>query len=159
MANKKISNFDFDNKITIGEFLRDINFKAPDGTLIYNPNSYCSFSGTGELLVTLLINVAPNFHLIFNKIMPLEEQKTLMYECFFIEKDKWVIEQQSQGEILAKEIQDSGSIDNSEKAKGKSYFETNRKFEYLVPPCYQRSSAPRLTALGSTLHGMKGECA
>ena len=39
-------------------------------------------------------------------------------------------------------------------SKGKSYFETNHKFERLIPSECSLTEAPRLSVKGSTLHGM-----
>lgn len=97
-------------------------------------------------MVNDLLNVAPRFHHVFNKIIPTNHQKVILDHSFAIGKKAWEAH--------------VADFPNIKKVKGgKKYFETQRNYQYMVPMFYKRTKAPRLTATGNTFHGMKKDMA
>lgn len=111
----------------------------------------------------------------FNKLVPLEEQATIAQKSFQILKEQYLARKQKQQLAEAADpalaasrafkeaveaqlnVEDSGFTPKAQKNRcvGKKFYETNRKFKNLVPVLYNRTLAPRISAKGSTLHGMK----
>lgn len=165
--------------ILIPRYIGLEEFKLPNHPVSYHPQSPCWFAPKGERMVEALVETSPQFHSIFNTLIPLEEQVGFMKRSFSVKSGEWHAEQarklaaeaanptlaanrklqeQIDAEILAANIARTGKVPD-QKQKGKKYYETNRKFVSMLPPIYRRSLAPRLTATGSTLHGMKKDLA
>lgn len=91
----------------------------------------------------------------FDRVVPVTVQQEVAQSSFENQKRIW---RENQKNRLAKETEEKlnpSSARTEEKTKGKKFFETNRNFERLVPSFYKRTKAPRISTLGSTLHGMK----
>jgi len=142
------SSEDRPNILDVSSFIKCKSFTLPRKPFVYNPTFSTDFSQQGAWMIDSLLSVTPNFPYYFNKKFSLERQREITYESFFKIRASWNEVQEKKSEEI---------LDFERKAKGKKYFETNRKFERLVPPFYKRTSAPRLSALGSTFHGMKKE--
>lgn len=126
-------------------------------------------------MVKALIKVSPNFHNTFNKVVPLEFQKEIAMKSFKSKQKEWYrnerlrIREESLdpqkaanreliikvGEMLTKEDFGGKAAVKPTKGIGRKFYETKRKYTHLVPLIYKRTRAPRITATGSTLHGMK----
>lgn len=115
---------------------------------IYNPVRPCKFSFIGETMVKETLKVSPNFSHYFDKIFPPDLQKAVAYKNFENLRKEY-FESKMQNSNVTEEIDVKGG------KGGKKYFETNRKFNRLVPITYHRTTAPRISASGSTFHGMK----
>lgn len=150
-------------------------FVPPGYHIVYSPTSYCGFSPTGEQMVETLIEASPLFHNTFNKLVPLEDQSKFAVDCFAECRKEWDANkrklelEEAENPLLGAnrkllesidkkiQVEDNGFDTPPEPPKrvGKKYFETNRKFSYLTPAIYKRTAAPRISAVGSTFHGMK----
>lgn len=94
-----------------------------------------------------MLEVSPTFNAVFNKVFEENYQKEIAYSCFE-EKRQESISEKDQRNILSR-------VSEMFEGGGKKYFETNRQFNQLVPTNYHRTNAPRISAKGSTFHGMK----
>lgn len=157
----------------IGDFIQSENFLIPSRGFLYDPGRPCSFAPQGEKMVGDLLAVSGEFYLIFNELIPLKMQETIANESFAVMKEEWLarkvkkeLEALSDPDVLSKALLKEAMLKAADspfrdpkvvvkKTQGKKFFETNRKFKNLVPVCYKTSEAPRITTLGSTLHGMK----
>ena len=129
-------------------YLNDQSFRRPKISLIYNPAHRCHFSLQGEGMVKSLIKVAPYFCNLFKDRVPLKEQVSIANESFQIEKEKYM--SSDEGKLKKLELQKDPSK--------RGYFFTRRNFSTgLIPKKYERTKAPRISAKGSTFHGMKKE--
>lgn len=137
-----------DEKLRINGYIDAYVFKVPQTVFSFEATSPCSFSSRGELMIKALIEVAPDFARIFNRLfdssLTKETQKIKLEEKFLILKKQFLQDQASERE--------AGTYLPS---KGKPYFETYRKFTQWVPSTYKTTAAPRLSATGNTFHGMK----
>lgn len=121
----------------INNFISSPYFNLPDYVFTYNPRSPCTFAIQGELMVESLLEITPIFAAQFNQIFNEDLQASLANDIF-------------------KKLSDEYKMTHKEKLSlgGKKYFEQNRKFESLIPKNYKRTVVPRISAVGSTFHGM-----
>jgi hypothetical protein len=119
------------------DFLSDSVWTRPVGQFTYSPVRPNSFQERGQKLVNLLIGGSPLFYERFNMVVPLEKQVQIMEGSYNTQRQLW---------LDSKPILKPGVY---------KYFQTNRKFVGLCPSSYHRTEAPRLSAYGSTAHGMK----
>lgn len=97
-------------------------------------------------MVSAMLSVTPTFAFKFEKIFSLPYQKSIARTTFNKLKAEWETLTGQPAQVLQ---------NLTESKPSKKYFETNRKFNRLVPVSYHRTEAPRISAYGSTFHGMK----
>ena len=111
-------------------------YQTPPGNLIYHPQCFNTFSSRGEEMVEDLMREAPKFYNNFNFFISIEKQRALLRSCFLEGRQKRLLKKKDK------------------KSENKSFFDKDMTFRSLVSSIYKRTNAPRLTALGGTLHGM-----
>jgi hypothetical protein len=120
-----------DDWLATGNVLEEVT-KAE---FIYTPKRTNGFSVDGERMVENLIPIGSISHSIFERILPIDEQKRLAAISF--------------------ESLKGTKYDKPGKKGQRGYFRTERYFNSLLPSNYKRTpNAPRLTAEGNTFHGM-----
>jgi hypothetical protein len=145
------------NEISLKDYMNSEEFIRPQAAFIYHPKHFCTFSDQGEQMVHLLLAVAPRFNKLFNRLCPLDKQRSLGQASFEFLRQAW-FKEQAELPLASKELKAEAESD-PQKKPGLKYFQTKRKFKELVPVLYKRTEAPRLTATGSTFHGMKSNLA
>lgn len=152
----------------LNKFLNSSNYKLPYYPLIYSPQSFCKFSLQGETMVKELLEISPFFHETFNKIVDPDDQKRIATESFnkmkalFLEREAKRLSLETtvannnnnlnfRKEMLAKAAKEDGLSPSG----GKPFYLTKRSYSLLTPAKYKRTEAPRISATGNTLHGMK----
>lgn len=135
--------------ISIQEFCDSPVFSLPTkdfvySDFVYSPVRPSGFSAQGEEMVNELLKVAPNFAYLFDHNFSPEKQRQLAEESFEKQKQLFL---KSERAVSVAEVLDQKPT--------KKYFQTNRKFNRLVPILYHRTAAPRLSTKGGTFHGMK----
>lgn len=93
----------------VSDLLKKINmfkknlYSVPPGTLHYHPHIFNTFSSRGQEMVEDLVEQTPSFHKEFNLLIPIDEQRKVIKECFlegkrrFLEKKGIFLEIESWG--------------------------------------------------------------
>lgn len=132
-------------KLAFYSFLSPV-FKIPEIGLLYRPEQYTKFSAQGEQMVETLIQVSPNFKIVFDTFIPLKVQVQLASSSFHVLRDKYMESPEAQAKLL----------EMAQNPRKKGSFFTNRNFSGgLVASSFHRTKAPRLAAFGSSFYGMK----
>lgn len=148
--------------MNLKEYILNRSLRVPTGKLMYSPQMYCRFSEQGGEMVNRLIETSPTFHKEFNRLVSIETQRRILTESFSVMKkafDEREAKRLSKLEndpcrqfregVLLEAAQMDGETTN------KKFYQTNRSYSIMVPEVYNRTEAPRISARGNTLHGLK----
>lgn len=144
----------------IQDYVNSPLFILPKDPLFYRPTVPCSFASQGEQMVELLISMGPKFYETFNNMVPLDLQAEIAQKTFISCRSEWLKSQNLPIDGVSPSMREKIEVlierTLEEKSKtNKKYFQTRRQFSNLVPYCWKRTQAPRVTTTGSTFHGMK----
>jgi hypothetical protein len=133
---------------------------------VYDPRKYCPYSPVGAEAKDCLCKLGPSFSYIFQQKFSLTQQTELInghYRAWQVEVPNLKVssklskywEKNKNRTTLDDDIQKyiKKSV-NQEGFKG-GYFASVRNFTSIVPEEYVMTEAPRISAKGSTLHGLR----
>lgn len=128
------------------------------GELVHSPRRYCSFSPRGEEMIHKMIAKTPQFHSLLNKLIPVHVQKDILESSFKQLRAEWEEEMAAlrDSSPIYEELEELERSESKKKGRvHKKFFSKNFTWSHFVPQYYRRTSAPRITTDGGTLHAMK----